>query len=286
VAQTVVLRQFAYLDFEEDLDAIAEAARKADPAIEVVVQRADPDDASKRKVIAQAILEVVASGLGSYAVGKVADAIIAKARESWKARHEPNTWPRTHIVKILGPGGEVLREVKVSDDPPPQTTPLSEEPPPQVNDPFRLRRFEIAQDEGGTYAAAVSELRVGRKVSHWMWFVFPQISGLGQSSISTTYAITSLAEAEAYLQHHVLGPRLIECTRIFAEVTGRTAQDILGATDAMKLRSSMTLFAHAAPDPAPFQRVLNDYFGGVADASTERRLACQGREGGPPDGPR
>src|SRR5450759_361487 len=77
-----------------------------------------------------------------------------------------------------------------------------------MNDPFRLRRVEIAQDEGRTYAAAVSELRVGRKVSHWMWFVFPQISGLGQSSMSRTYAITSLAEAEAYLQHPVLADRV------------------------------------------------------------------------------
>ena len=119
-----------------------------------------------------------------------------------------------------------------------------------------------------------------------MWFVFPQISGLGQSSISRTYAIASLAEAEAYLQHPVLGSRLIECTRILSEVTGRTAHDIFGATDAMKLRSSMTLFARAARDPAPFRRVLNDYFDGVADAATESRLACQGRKGGPPDLPR
>ena len=88
-----------------------------------------------------------------------------------------------------------------------------------MNDPFGLRRFEIAQDEGRAYAAAVSELRVGRKVSHWMWFVFPQISGLGQSLMSRTYAITSLAEAEAYLQHPVLGSRLIECTHILTEVT-------------------------------------------------------------------
>lgn len=141
-----------------------------------------------------------------------------------------------------------------------------------MNDQFRLKRFEIAQDEAGNYAAAVSELRVGRKVSHWMWFIFPQIAGLGQSSMSRTYAITSLAEAEAYLQHPILGPRLITCTRILTEVTGRTAVDILGATDAMKLRSSMTLFARVAPDAALFQQVLNDYFDGVADAATESRL--------------
>jgi uncharacterized protein (DUF1810 family) len=147
-----------------------------------------------------------------------------------------------------------------------------------VNDPFRLARFEIAQDDGGTYAAAVSELRAGRKVSHWMWFIFPQIFGLGQSSMSRTYAITSPAEAKAYLEHPVVGSRLIECTRILTELTGRSAQDILGATDAMKLRSSMTLFAHVASDTALFRQVLNEYFDGVADEETERRL-----EGRPTD---
>jgi uncharacterized protein (DUF1810 family) len=151
-----------------------------------------------------------------------------------------------------------------------------------MNDPFGLRRFEIAQDEGRAYAAAVSELRAGRKVSHWMWFVFPQISGLGQSSMSRTYAITSLAEAEAYLEHPVLGSRLIECTHILTEVTGRTAKDIFGVTDAMKLRSSMTLFARVAPDNALFQQVLNEYFDGVGDAATEGHLERQGRQGGPP----
>jgi len=120
VPETVVLRQFAYLDFEEDLDAIAEAAREAGPDFEIVVQRVDPNDPHVRGVTGQSILEVVASGAGSYAFGKVADAIVAKARASWKARHPPNHWPRTHIVKILGPDGEVLQEVKVSDDPPHQ----------------------------------------------------------------------------------------------------------------------------------------------------------------------
>jgi uncharacterized protein (DUF1810 family) len=149
-----------------------------------------------------------------------------------------------------------------------------------MNDPFRLRRFEIAQEEGRTYAAAVCELRAGRKMSHWMWFVFPQISGLGRSSMSRTYAITSLAEAEAYLQHPVLGSRLIECTRILTEVTGRTAENIFGATDAMKLRSSMTLFARVAPDNAVFQQVLNDYFDGVGDAATEHHLERAEQAGG------
>lgn len=113
-----------------------------------------------------------------------------------------------------------------------------------MNDPYRLRRFENAQNQG-TYEAAVTELRAGRKASHWMWFIFPQIAGLGHSSMSRTYAISSLSEAEAYLTHPVLGPRLIECARILTGLTGRTAEEIFGATDAMKLRSSMTLFARA-----------------------------------------
>lgn len=117
-----------------------------------------------------------------------------------------------------------------------------------MDDPFDLTRFEAAQDGGGTYAAAVSELRAGRKLSHWMWFVFPQIGGLGQSATSRRYAIASPAEAHAYLEHPVLGPRLLECTRILAELSGRSALEIFGAIDAMKLRSSMTLFAHAAPE--------------------------------------
>jgi uncharacterized protein (DUF1810 family) len=117
-----------------------------------------------------------------------------------------------------------------------------------MDDPFDLTRFEAAQDGGGTYAAAVSELRAGRKLSHWMWFVFPQIGGLGRSATSRRYAIASPAEAHAYLEHPVLGPRLLECTRILAELSGRSALEIFGAIDAMKLRSSMTLFAHAAPE--------------------------------------
>lgn len=139
-------------------------------------------------------------------------------------------------------------------------------------DPFPLRRFEVAQDEGQTYVRAVSELCAGRKQSHWMWFVFPQVSGLGQSSMSKTYAITSLAEAKAYLEHPVLGPRLIECARILSELEGQTAQEILGTTDAAKLRSSMTLFAAAAPDNEIFGRVLAKYFDGLADAATEDLL--------------
>jgi uncharacterized protein (DUF1810 family) len=141
-----------------------------------------------------------------------------------------------------------------------------------VTDAYDLERFKTAQDDGGTYEAAVAELRAGRKTSHWMWFIFPQVAGLGQSPMSRTYAISSLPEAQAYLADPVLGSRLIESTRILTQLSGRTAQDVFGATDAMKLRSSMTLFARAAPDNALFQQVLDEYFGGVADEATDSRL--------------
>jgi uncharacterized protein (DUF1810 family) len=136
-----------------------------------------------------------------------------------------------------------------------------------------LERFVAAQDASGTYASAVAELRAGRKTSHWMWFVFPQVAGLGQSSMSKTYAISSLEEARRYLAHPVLGARLEECAHILTGLSGRTAEDIFGTIDAMKLRSSMTLFARAAPENALFREVLARYFGGVEDPATEARLA-------------
>jgi uncharacterized protein (DUF1810 family) len=139
-----------------------------------------------------------------------------------------------------------------------------------TEDPFDLQRFVRAQDEGGTYQKALAELRGGSKVSHWMWFVFPQIAGLGQSAISRRYAISSLAEARAYLGHPVLGPRLTECSGVVAELTGRTADQIFGAIDAMKLRSCMTLFLRAAPEDPVFAQVLDRYFGGIPDPATER----------------
>ena len=142
-----------------------------------------------------------------------------------------------------------------------------------MNDPFQLERFVTAQDQGGVYEAAVEELRAGRKRSHWMWFVFPQIAGLGQSPISRRYAISSLAEARAYLAHPVLGPRLIECAGIVRDLDGRTAGDIFGGIDAMKLRSSMTLFARADPERPVFGEVLDAYFDGVPDDATDRLLA-------------
>jgi len=141
-----------------------------------------------------------------------------------------------------------------------------------VDDPYRLERFTQAQDAGGTYQRAVAELRAGRKVSHWMWFIFPQVAGLGFSAMSQRYAISGRAEARAYLDHQVLGPRLTECARIVADTQGRTADDIFGPVDAMKLHSSMTLFAAVAPDDPVFGEVIAKYFGGAQDDATLARL--------------
>jgi uncharacterized protein (DUF1810 family) len=145
-----------------------------------------------------------------------------------------------------------------------------------MNDPFELERFVAAQDQGGTYLAAVAELRAGRKRSHWMWFVFPQIAGLGQSPISRRYAIASLAEARAYLAHPVLGPRLSECAEILMDLRGPSAQDIFGGIDAIKLRSSMTLFARADPANSLFGQVIDAYFDGEPDRLTDQRLQAAG----------
>ena len=141
-----------------------------------------------------------------------------------------------------------------------------------MSDPHGLDRFVAAQNQADTFATAVAELRAGAKRGHWMWFVFPQIAGLGQSPTSRRYAIASLEEARAYLAQPVLGPRLIECARILCELEGKTAQDILGGIDAIKLRSSMTLFARADPSNPVFGQVLGAYFGGVPDQATERLL--------------
>ena len=141
-----------------------------------------------------------------------------------------------------------------------------------MNDPFDLARFVAAQDQGGTYEAAVAELREGRKRSHWMWFVFPQIAGLGQSPIARRYAISSLDEARAYLAHPVLGRRLIECARIVAGLGASSAEEVFGGVDAMKLRSSMTLFARADPSNRVFAEVLDAYFAGAADQATDRLM--------------
>jgi uncharacterized protein (DUF1810 family) len=146
-----------------------------------------------------------------------------------------------------------------------------------MSDPFSLSRFELAQEQGETYARALAELRAGRKRSHWMWFVFPQLAGLGQSPMSQTYAISSLAEARAYLEHPVLGERLLECARVVVELREPSAQDVFGVTDSMKLRSSMTLFARICPEGSVFHLVLMRYFDGNVDAATETRLRAAAR---------
>jgi uncharacterized protein (DUF1810 family) len=139
-----------------------------------------------------------------------------------------------------------------------------------MDDPYDLRRFVDAQ--AGAYDAAVRELRAGRKTSHWMWFVFPQIAGLGRSAIAQRYAIGSPAEAQAYLAHPVLGPRLLECATILTGLEGTSAPAVFGEVDALKLRSSMTLFKRAAPDQPVFGAVLEQYFDGREDQATLERL--------------
>jgi uncharacterized protein (DUF1810 family) len=141
-------------------------------------------------------------------------------------------------------------------------------------DPYDLQRFVEAQHR--MYDTALTELRDGRKRSHWIWFVFPQIQGLGSSPTAIRYAITSLAEAKAYLDHEVLGPRLRECCRIVAGIEGASADDIFGWPDNMKVRSSMTLFARAAESAevqADFRAVLDRLYGGVEDELTVEQLA-------------
>ena len=140
---------------------------------------------------------------------------------------------------------------------------------------FDLTRFVTAQDSGGTYSAALGELRAGRKRSHWMWFVFPQVAGLGHSPTAQLYAISGLDEARAYLEHPVLGPRLTECADTVAGLPATDAVSVFGGIDAQKLRSSMTLFARAAATErqrAVFQAVLDHYFGGEEDPATLGRI--------------
>ena len=137
------------------------------------------------------------------------------------------------------------------------------------DDPYHLDRFVAAQDAGQTFRQAIAELRQGRKTGHWMWFVFPQIAGLGHSPTSRLYAISSLAEARAYLAHPMLGPRLAECAEVVCGVQDRSAEQIFGGIDAQKLRSSATLFALADPAAQVFRRVLDQYFDGEPDPATE-----------------
>lgn len=131
-----------------------------------------------------------------------------------------------------------------------------------------LERFVRAQDDRGTFDRALAELRAGRKTGHWMWFVLPQVAGLGHSPTAQAYAVADLAEARAYLAHDVLGPRLHQCCDALLGLDGVCAEQVLGSTDAMKLRSSMTLFALAAPDDPVFDRVLERFFDGERDERT------------------
>ncbi|MGO9418932.1 DUF1810 domain-containing protein [Roseiarcus sp.] len=139
-----------------------------------------------------------------------------------------------------------------------------------MTDPFNLQRFVDAQ--APVYDTVVRELMSGEKRSHWIWFVFPQIAGLGASPTSVFYAISSLDEAKAYLAHPILGPRLVDCSRLVLAAEGRTARQIFGAIDEAKFRSSMTLFSRAAPGEAVFTQCLDKYFGGGPDSSTLERL--------------
>lgn len=140
------------------------------------------------------------------------------------------------------------------------------------DDPYNLARFVDAQNSGGTYAGALRELRDGRKRGHWMWFVFPQIAGLGHSATSRRYAITGRPEAEAYLAHPELGPRLLECAAALRGLPGSDPVAVLGGIDAQKLQSSMTLFAAVAREEPIFGLVLEKYFAGGADQITLRLL--------------
>lgn len=139
-------------------------------------------------------------------------------------------------------------------------------------DPFELSRFIDAQE--GIYATALAEIRGGRKRSHWMWFIFPQLKGLGSSGMAQRFAIGSLAEAKAYLDHPVLGPRLIECVEAVHALDGLSASEVFGSPDDLKLRSCATLFARASPAGSAFERLLDTYFEGRSDDRTLQLLSA------------
>src|SRR3974377_1393218 len=135
-----------------------------------------------------------------------------------------------------------------------------------MGDLFHLERFVDAQDE--IYEAVRAELARGKKMTHWMWFVFPQLKGLGFSSTAQYFGIASRAEGHAYWMHPVLGPRLKECTELVLAVQGKTAREIFGTPDDLKFRSSMTLFAAVAPEEEAFRKALEQYYGGTGDSKT------------------
>ncbi len=152
---------------------------------------------------------------------------------------------------------------------------LMDETPVQV-DPHDLNRFVQAQQD--CYERALSEIRSGRKRSHWMWYIFPQIDGLGVSATSRRYAIKSLSESVAYLRHPVLGPRLTTCAEAALSIEGRTAGEIFGWPDEMKLQSCATLFARMSPAGSVFERLLGKYFQGEYDRKTLHLLAMAGED--------
>ena len=141
-----------------------------------------------------------------------------------------------------------------------------------MDDSFRLQRFVDAQEP--IYSQVLDELKRGRKTSHWMWFIFPQIAGLGSSAMAQQYAISSTEEAQAYLGHDVLGARLFECVNVLLALDGRTAEQILGGTDMLKLRSSLTLFLAASGGEKLFEDALDKYFDGVPDLRTLTAIRC------------
>jgi uncharacterized protein (DUF1810 family) len=145
-------------------------------------------------------------------------------------------------------------------------------------DPFDLEHFVVAQEK--SYAQARAEIAGAAKRSHWMWYVFPQLEGLGSSPMAQRFALRSLDEARAYLAHDVLGPRLRDCAAALLEIEGRTAHDIFGSPDDLKLRSCCTLFARASPQGSVFQSVLDRYFGGLEDEHTARALAARATSDG------
>jgi uncharacterized protein (DUF1810 family) len=139
-----------------------------------------------------------------------------------------------------------------------------------MTDPYNLQRFVDAQNR--IFDEVLAELRAGRKQGHWIWFIFPQIAGLGYSPMAHKYGISSLPEAAAYLEHPILGPRLIECTRLVNLIEGRTIEEIFSFPDNLKFRSSMTLFAHAIADNAVFLQALAKYFSGRFDPLTLEKI--------------
>jgi uncharacterized protein (DUF1810 family) len=138
------------------------------------------------------------------------------------------------------------------------------------DDPYNLNRFVQAQEDD--YEQALSEIRSGKKRTHWMWYIFPQIDGLAFSSTSKRYSIKSVEEAKAYLDHPILGPRLLECTEAVIYIEGRSATEIFGSPDDLKLRSCATLFAYVLPPGSVFDRLLNKYYRGGRDEKTLQLL--------------